>query len=157
MNFPAYDTINQILHAFQVVPEIIEHPAVLTCEDADRYTPQPQNGIKSILLKWKHDYLVIVIPGDKRASIEKIKSISQQKRISFAKMEDALIITGAQKGALPPFGHVQQIPILIDETIQRFTSIYFNPGINTQTYGLKNADFIKIFEHVAEFTDIIEK
>ena len=51
MNFPAYNNINILLQTLEIVPEVIDHPTVLTCEDADKYTPHPQNGIKSILLK----------------------------------------------------------------------------------------------------------
>lgn len=152
----ALNRINEILDAVGVVHvEKIEHPPVYTCEEADAYTPDPTAGLKSILVTTrKGRWAVCVLLGKQRLDARKVKDVIGSK-IQFAKAENAVELLGCEPGSIPPFGHKTTVAIFVDPEVRKMGCVYFNPGVNTQTYGLTMSDFEKILAHCSgKFIDI---
>ena len=84
--------------------------------------------VKSLLLRTKTSFLLCLISGDKRCSLNKIKKILNQKDVSMANAEQVKEITGFTIGGVSPIGHLNKIDIFIDESLKRFSNIFAAAG-----------------------------
>ena len=84
--------------------------------------------IKSLLFKTEDGFLLCLISGDKRCSLNKLKKIKNQKNISMANADQVKEVTGFTIGGVSPVGHLQQLDIFIDEQLNRFNNIYAAAG-----------------------------
>ena len=84
--------------------------------------------VKSLLFKTEDGYLLCLISGDKRCSLNKLKKIKNQKNISMANADQVKEVTGFTIGGVSPVGHLQQLDIFIDDQLSRFNNIYAAAG-----------------------------
>ncbi len=148
MNNSALANIDAVIRTLWVNVETIKHPTVLTCEDADAHTPYPEFWLKSLLLKSrKHGVFCYVLNGRDRADLDLLKSTLDDKRISFVPPQESEEIVGCESWAIPPFWHMNRVPIFINKILLKNPRVYFNPGVNTLTYGISGTDFQKIWEY----------
>ena len=84
--------------------------------------------VKSLLFRTDNTFLLCLVSGDKRCSLNKLKKITQIKDISMASPEDVKIQTGYTIGGVSPVGHLKKINIFVDNSLQRFEKIYAAAG-----------------------------
>ena len=84
--------------------------------------------IKSLLFKTEEGFVLCLVSGDKRASLNKLKKILNLKDVSMASAEEVKKVTGYTIGGVSPIGHLNQVEILIDESLERFDSLYAAAG-----------------------------
>ncbi len=84
--------------------------------------------VKSLLFKAGDSYVLCLVSGDKRCSLNKLKKILDEKDVSMANPEEVKKITGYTIGGVSPTGHLTKIKIFIDETLNRFSSIFAAAG-----------------------------
>ena len=84
--------------------------------------------VKSLLIKIENDFLLCLVSGDKRCSLNKLKKISEKKNVRMASADEVKKITGYTIGGVSPIGHLNKINILIDHTFDRFTDLFAAAG-----------------------------
>ena len=84
--------------------------------------------VKSLLFKAEDNFVLCLISGDKRCSLKTLKKILDKKDVSMASPEDVKKVTGYTIGGVSPTGHLIKIKIFIDETLNRFSSIFAAAG-----------------------------
>ncbi len=84
--------------------------------------------VKSLLFKADDSFVLCLISGDKRCSLNKLKKILNKKDVSMANPGDVKKITGYTIGGVSPTGHLTKIKIFIDDTLKRFYWIYAAAG-----------------------------
>ena len=84
--------------------------------------------VKSLLFKAENSYVLCLVAGDKKASLNKIKKTLKIKDVSMASADEVKDITGYTIGGVSPVGHLKKIDILIDNSLKRFTSLYAAAG-----------------------------
>ena len=84
--------------------------------------------VKSLLFKVSESFVLCLISGDKRCSLNKLKNILNQKDVSMANPEDVKKITGYTIGGVSPIGHLIKIKILIDSNLERFSYLFAAAG-----------------------------
>ena len=84
--------------------------------------------VKSLLFKAGENFVLCLVSGDKRCSLDKLKKILNQKNVSMANPEDVKRVTGYTIGGVSPTGHLTKIKIYIDENLKNFTSIFAAAG-----------------------------
>ena len=84
--------------------------------------------VKSLLFKTNDSFLLCLVAGDKRASLNKIKKTINKKDVSMANPEDVKSQTGYTIGGVSPIGHLKQIEIIIDNTLERFNELFAAAG-----------------------------
>lgn len=147
--------ILEILEKRHITPVIIQHPPVFTCEEADAYTPDPAAGLKSLVLETASKlHIACVVLGNQRVDFKALQVLVGE-RVHMMPEELACNFVGCDKGAIPPFGHSQAMPIYADNELLKHSILYFNPGKNTETMGIEKDDFVNIFsEYGAVFSQI---
>ena len=84
--------------------------------------------VKSLLFKAGDSFVLCLVSGDKRCSLNKLKKILDEKNVSMANPEDVKRITGYTIGGVSPIGHLNKTKIYIDENLKNFKSIFAAAG-----------------------------
>ena len=84
--------------------------------------------VKSLLFKTSTDFILCLVAGDKRCSLNKLKKITNIKDIFMASPEEVKAQTGYTIGGVSPVGHINKIEILIDNSLERFIYLYAAAG-----------------------------
>ena len=84
--------------------------------------------VKSLLFKTENSFILCLVAGDKKASLNKIKKTLNIKDASMASADDVKNITGYTIGGVSPIGHLNKIDIFIDNSLERFTSLFAAAG-----------------------------
>ena len=84
--------------------------------------------VKSLLFKTESFFILCLVAGDKKASLNKIKKTLNIKDASMASADDVKNITGYTIGGVSPNGHLNKIDIFIDNSLERFTSLFAAAG-----------------------------
>ena len=100
--------------------------------------------VKSLLFKTENSFLLCLVAGDKKASLNKIKKKLDTKNLSMATADNVKIITGFTIGGVSPIGHVKKIDILIDNSLERFNSLYAAAGHPNCVFKINFKDLQKI-------------
>ena len=84
--------------------------------------------VKSLLFSAGENFVLCLISGDQRCSLNKLKKIIDEKDVSMAKPEDVKKITGYTIGGVSPVGHLSKIKIYIDSNLERFKKVFAAAG-----------------------------
>ena len=84
--------------------------------------------VKSLFLRTKNSFLLCLVAGDKRCSLNKIKKILNEKDVSMGSADQVKEITGFTIGGVSPVAHLNPLKIYIDESLSRFKNIYGAAG-----------------------------
>ena len=84
--------------------------------------------VKSLLFKTGTNFILCLVAGDKRCSLNKLKKITNIKDISMASPEEVKAQTGYTIGGVSPVGHINKIEIFIDNSLERFIYLYAAAG-----------------------------
>ena len=110
--------------------------------------------VKSLLLKIDNNFLLCLIAGDKRCSLNKIKKIKNSKNVRMASAEEVKEQTGYTIGGVSPVGHKNKLEILIDNSLNRFKAIFAAAGHPNCIFKINYDDLKKMTSGLNE--DIIE-
>ena len=81
---------------------VLDTTARTAKEAADSLKCQVGAIVKSLLFKADNSFLICLIAGDKRCSLNKLKKILQKKDVSMANAEEVKEITGFSIGGVSP-------------------------------------------------------
>ena len=84
--------------------------------------------VKSLLFKADDTFLICLVPGDKRCSLNKLKKILNKKDVCMANAEEVKEHTGFSIGGVSPVGYIKKLDILIDKSLNRFENVFAAAG-----------------------------
>ena len=84
--------------------------------------------VKSLLFKVGDGFILCLVSGDQRCSLNKLKKILNEKDVSMAQEEDVKRITGYNIGGVSPVGHLTSVKIYIDSNLKRFNKVFAAAG-----------------------------
>ena len=99
-------------------------------------------------------FILCLVAGDKRCSLNKLKKIKDKKDISMASPEEVKTQTGYTIGGVSPVGHLEKIEIIIDNSLERFNELFAAAGHPNCVFKTNYNDIQKITNGKVE--DIIE-
>ena len=100
--------------------------------------------VKSLLIKIENDFLLCLVSGDKRCSLNKLKKISEKKNVRMASADEVKSQTGYTIGGVSPVGHINKIQIFIDNSLSRFKDIFAAAGHPNVIFKINYEKLIKI-------------
>ena len=133
---------------------VLESTARTAFDAAKSLNTEVGSIVKSLFLRTKNSFLLCLIAGDKRCSLNKIKKILNEKDVSMANVDQVKEITGFTIGGVSPVGHLNDLNIYIDKSLQRFKYVFAAAGHPNSIFKISFTDLQKITDGVVE--DIIE-
>ena len=100
--------------------------------------------VKSLLFRTENSFLICLIAGDKRCSLNKLKKTLQKKDVSMANADEVKKNTGFSIGGVAPVAHATSLDILIDKSLNRFPYIFAAAGHPNCVFKITYDDLIKI-------------
>ena len=100
--------------------------------------------VKSLLIKIENDFLLCLVSGDKRCSLNKLKKISEKKNVRMASADEVKSQTGYTIGGVSPVGHINKIKIFIDNSLSRFKDIFAAAGHPNVIFKINYEKLIQI-------------
>ena len=140
--------VAKVLSQFDASIEIqtLDKTARTAKDAAESLKTEVGSIVKSLLLRTKTSFLLCLVAGDKRCSLNKVKKLLNQKDVSMATAEQVKEITGFTIGGVSPVAHLNKIDIYIDESLKRFANIF-------AAAGHPNAIFKINFKNLNEITN----
>ncbi len=84
--------------------------------------------VKSLLFRREKSFVLCLVSGDKKCSLNKLKKILGEKNVSMANADQVKEITGYTIGGVSPIGHLTKVSILVDNNLARFEDIFAAAG-----------------------------
>jgi len=100
--------------------------------------------VKSLLLRTDNDFILCLVSGDKRCSLNKIKKIINIKDVSMADADQVKNQTGFSIGGVSPVAHLNKIKILVDSSLSRFEHIYAAAGHPHSIFKITYKQLVKL-------------
>jgi len=152
--------IKKYLKNLEIDFKTFKHPAVYTCEQADKYCKNIKMRCKNLFLcnRKKTRFFLIILPADKKLELQVLEE-KFGENLRFASEESLKNILGLDKGSVSPFGLINdknhEVKVLIDRDIWESEFAHFHPNINTETLELSKKDFHKYINSLDNDVEII--
>ena len=102
--------------------------------------------VKSLLLRTDASFILCLVSGDKRCSLNKIKKMINKKDVSMANSDQVKSQTGFSIGGVSPVAHLEKIKILIDSSLSRYENVYAAAGHPNSIFKITYKQLIKLTE-----------
>ena len=106
--------------------------------------------VKSLLLRTENNFILCLVAGDKRCSLNKVKKILNMKDVSMADAEQVKSQTGFSIGGVSPIAHLKKNKILIDTSLSRYEYAYAAAGHPNTIFKISYEQLIKLTEGIEE-------
>jgi len=100
--------------------------------------------VKSLLFRADSSFLICLIAGDRRCSLNKLKNILQKKDVSMANADEVKTNTGFSIGGVSPVAHITNLDVLVDKSLSRFQFVFAAAGHPNCVFKITYDQLIKI-------------
>lgn len=102
--------------------------------------------VKSLCFMVEDVPILVLTAGDRRVDDKKIAAHfgTSRKRVKIADAETTIRVTGFAPGGVAPVGHLIQLPIYVDASLQRFETVYASAGSANSIFPIKVSELVKI-------------
>jgi Ala-tRNA(Pro) deacylase len=136
-----FEQIISLLDEHHVSYALSEHEAVRTSEQAAAVRGASlKTGAKSMILKAKDEYVLVVLPADKLIDWKKVRILLGSNSVRFATEVEAEEVAHVQMGSVPPFGDILGIKAYYDAQLFENEEVNFNPGSVRHTIKMSSVD-----------------
>ena len=105
-----------------------------------------------VVRRGQDDYLFVLVPGGRRFDWPKLRAHLGVKRLSMPDADEALAVTGYERGAITPFGARRSLPVLVDASAMRHQLVAIGGGARGVNLHLEPRALV---EHLgAEVVDV---
>jgi|TARA_B100000945_G_scaffold40626_1_gene27280 Cys-tRNA(Pro) deacylase len=100
--------------------------------------------VKSLVFKAEEEFLVCLVSGDKRCSLNKLKKILNKKDVAMADADEVKQNTGFSIGGVAPTGHLKKLNIIVDKSLSRFKYVYGAAGHPDCVFKINYSELVKL-------------
>jgi prolyl-tRNA editing enzyme YbaK/EbsC (Cys-tRNA(Pro) deacylase) len=123
---------------------LLENSARTAIEAASSLNCNVGAIVKSLLFKTDNSFILCLVAGDKKASLNKIKKTLNIKDACMASADEVKDITGFTIGGVSPVAHLNKINIFIDKSLERFVDLYAAAGHPNCVFKIDYSNLQKI-------------
>jgi Ala-tRNA(Pro) deacylase len=145
MSASVFDRIHEKLTAAGITFGVLRHAPVYTSEEAAAVRGVPLcTGAKALIVKAGEDFVLLVVPADRKLDSKKARTALGVKGLRFANREEVLELTGLLPGSIPPFGSLFGLPTFCDPALRENDQINFNAGDHAVSVSMTCADYVAV-------------
>ena len=100
--------------------------------------------VKSLVFRANNDFLICLVAGDKKCSLNKLKKILEKKDVAMANAQEVKTNTGFSIGGVAPIAHLKNLNILIDKSLNRFKYVYGAAGHPDCVFRITYDNLVKL-------------
>ena len=110
--------------------------------------------VKSLVFRADDTFLICLVAGDKRCSLNKLKKVIGKKDVCMANADEVKTNTGFSIGGVAPVAHLKKLNILIDQSLGRFQSVFAAAGHPNSIFRIEYDKLVQMTK--GEVKEIIE-
>ena len=99
---------------------------------------------KSLLFSFGDNFVLCLVSGDKKCSLNKLKKILNERDVFLAEPEDVKRITGYTIGGVSPVGHLNKVKIFVDKNLERFKNVFAAAGHPNCIFKIEYKQLLKL-------------
>ena len=127
------EPVQRVIKALEVFDknlkvQILQETARTAKDAANALNCEEGAIVKSLVFRAETKFLICLVSGDKRCSLNKLKKVISKKDVSMASADEVKAQTGFTIGGVSPVGHINKLNIIIDKTLERFRVVYAAAG-----------------------------
>ena len=100
--------------------------------------------VKSLVFKAEDDFVICLVSGDKRCSLNKLKKFLNKKDVSMSNADQVKENTGFSIGGVAPTGHLKDLNIIVDKSLSRFKYVYGAAGHPDCVFRITYPDLVRL-------------
>ncbi|MFN0018165.1 MAG: YbaK/EbsC family protein [Pirellulaceae bacterium] len=144
MALTVFDRLNGFLLGQGVQFSVLQHAPVFTSEEAAAVRGTSlASGAKALICKGDEQFVLIVLPADRRLASKQVRKEAGLKSLRFATREEVEQLTGLAPGSIPPFGSLFNLPTWCDSRLSAEPRINFNAGDHAISISMTYDDFMR--------------
>ncbi len=144
------ERIKNIFSELNLHPVYREHAPAITSEEASKTRgDELRQGIKALLFTNEKEFVMVNLPADQKVDVKKVSETLnwQKSSMRMATPEEVMQQTGCEIGAVPPFGHKNNLHIIVDIQIYKNQESAFNIGLRTHSVKMPTMEMKTVFAH----------
>jgi Ala-tRNA(Pro) deacylase len=139
------ERIQEALRHANVPFQVSQHEPVFTSEQAATVRGTSlASGAKALVVKAGENFVMLVMPADRKLDSRKARTSLEVKSIRFATKEEVETLTGLQPGSIPPFGSLFALLTYCDPALAENKTINFNAGDHAISIHMSYSDYVAV-------------
>lgn len=138
--------VQRYLNNYGIPYHVIDHDAAFSAYDAARAAHVSQREFaKTVVVRIDGKFWMAVLRADHKINIHAIKAAFGAHEVHLAHEEDlSALFPDCELGAMPPFGNLYGIPVLVDQALLSDEEIAFNACNHSRVIRLKLSDYLRL-------------
>jgi Cys-tRNA(Pro)/Cys-tRNA(Cys) deacylase len=134
---------------------LIDKPETIHTKDAALHTGIDLERItKSLIFLAEGQPVLVIIPGNRRVDMTKLREILKTRDIQLVPFEKAKEYSGYDPGGTPPVNHKNISRTIIEKTLVEYKTIYGGGGSRNKLIEMKPEDIVRLTD--ATIANVIE-
>ena len=100
--------------------------------------------VKSLVFRADDTFLICLVAGDKRCSLNKLKKVVEKKDVCMANADEVKTNTGFSIGGVAPIAHLRKLHILIDQSLERFSEVFGAAGHPNSIFKIQYKQLVQM-------------
>ncbi len=139
-------SLQQFLDSHHVRYTTITHPPAFTAQEiAARAHISGKALAKIVMVKADGSPYMVVLPADRRIDFHRLgESLRAQHVDLMSEWEFSGRFAGCEPGAMPPFGDLYGVEVVVDDSLAQDEEIAFNAGTHSELVKLPYREFDRL-------------
>jgi Ala-tRNA(Pro) deacylase len=135
--------LREFLDSHQAKYSTIEHSPAYTAQEIAAISHIPGKELaKSVIVKMDDKVIMAVLPASRRINFSRLKEVTGARTAELAtEREFEELFPDCQLGAMPPFGNLYDMDVLVDKSLTDDEEIAFNACNHRELIRLSFEDF----------------
>jgi Ala-tRNA(Pro) deacylase len=146
VDMPTLKKLKSILDEAKVSYEVYTHPLAYTAQEtADKQHVSGKELAKVVMLEVDDKLVMGVLPGSLKVHVNTARANLRASTLRLATEDEFTSrFPECEVGAMPPFGNLFGLKVVVDPALEKDEYIYFNAGNHAQTVRMKYKDFAEL-------------
>jgi Ala-tRNA(Pro) deacylase len=138
--------LKQLLDESRVSYSPIVHRIAYTAQEVAEAEHVPgREHAKVTVIRAGEGFLLAVLPATRKVDLAKLAHVVSAKPIRLAdESEFSALFPDCEPGAMPPFGHLFGLPVIVDSELEKDEHIVFQAGSHAESVRMRYADFKRL-------------
>ena len=143
VDMPILKKLKAMLDEAKVPYEVYTHPLAYTAQEiAEKQHVSGKELAKVVMIEVDDKLIMGVVPGSLKVHVNTTRASLGASTVRLATEEEFTSrFPECEIGAMPPFGNLFGLKVVVDPALEKDEYIYFNAGNHTQTVRMKYKDF----------------
>jgi Ala-tRNA(Pro) deacylase len=146
LDMPILKKLKAMLDEAKVHYEVYTHPLAYTAQEiAEKQHVSGKELAKVVMLEVDDTLVMGVIPGSLKVHVNTARTNLGASTVRLATEDEFTSrFPECEIGAMPPFGNLFGLKVVVDPALEKDEYIYFNAGNHAQTVRMRYKDFAEL-------------